>query len=114
MTLRFAGYAALFDRIDRGGDIVRQQILSPKTAPQFARKAETVVMDHGSGVLNIMYWRPKTVIELVVVNWWASNNLFVAKDAGVENYAVISVDNLNAEDIAKKIDACLAHFRKGA
>ncbi len=24
MTLRFAGYAALFDRIDRGGDIVRR------------------------------------------------------------------------------------------
>lgn len=24
MTLRFAGYAALFDRVDRGGDIVRR------------------------------------------------------------------------------------------
>lgn len=37
MSVRFAGYAALFDRIDRGGDIVRRgafaQSLGPGTLP---------------------------------------------------------------------------------
>ena len=32
MTLRFAGYAALFDKVDRGGDVIRKGAFARATA----------------------------------------------------------------------------------
>ena len=33
MSVRFAGYAALFDRVDRGGDVIRKGAFSGARAP---------------------------------------------------------------------------------
>ncbi len=33
MSVRFAGYAALFDRVDRGGDIIRKGAFAAASAP---------------------------------------------------------------------------------
>lgn len=94
-----------------GGSVHEQQGLTPETAPRYARQVETVIADHGSGVLNIMHWRVKNLIELVVDNWWTNNTLFVAPEAGVENIAVIDVDGLSADEIEAKLRTCLDVFQ---
>lgn len=93
-----------------GGEVVNQSELNTLSAPRFGRHAETVVGDHGSGILNIMFWRPTTVIELVVDRWWVNNSLFVAAGMGVRNFAVIEVDGLSVEEIGEKIQTCQELF----
>lgn len=93
-----------------GGRVERQASLSPFTAPNFASCVETVIMDHGSGGINAMFWRPKTLIELFTGNWWSNNNLFSAYHCGVKNHAVLNVDGVGEEEIQRKIKVTLAHF----
>ncbi|MBB4658177.1 glycosyltransferase 61 family protein [Parvularcula dongshanensis] len=93
-----------------GASVVRQETLSPETSRALAGGVETVIGDHGSGLLNMLHWRPKAVIELTVDGWWVNNNLFVAKQLGVEDYAVLPVDGLGAEEIEQRLQACLARF----
>lgn len=93
-----------------GGTIVSQGDLNTGTAHRFADEAETVIGDHGSGMLNIMFWRPKTVIELFVDNYWVNNTLFVAAAMGVQNMAVLRVDDLSAAEIETLITRCLEYF----
>jgi hypothetical protein len=60
----------------------------------------------------MLFWQPKTVIELFVDNWWVNNNLFVAKYCGVENYAVLAVDQLSKSQIEEKITDSLSYFQE--
>ncbi|MEM8770477.1 MAG: hypothetical protein AAGD92_02400 [Pseudomonadota bacterium] len=97
-----------------GGSIEKQEKLTAETAAQYAGGVDTVIADHGSGVLNIMHWRTKNLIELVVDQWWVNNSLFVAAECGVENIGVIDVDGLNSDQIEEKLRACLEYFAGGA
>lgn len=94
----------------KGGFVLRQAELTTETAADYTTHAETVIGDHGSGMLNIMFWKPRTVIELVTNKWWVNNTLFVAKGMGIENFAVIEVDNLTEAEIGEKIQGCLDFF----
>ncbi len=96
------------------GTVIRQLDLNTSTSDVYASRAETVIGDHGSGMLNIMFWRPKTVIELVVDNWWVNNSLFVAAGMGVENFGVIDVDGLSSDEIGAHIVACQNYFNTRA
>lgn len=93
-----------------GGQVVRQSDLNTQSAPRYARDAETVIGDHGSGLLNILFWQPKTVIELVVNDWWVNNTLFIAAGMGVKNFGVIRVDGLTSNEIGEKIRMCQEFF----
>ncbi len=57
-----------------------------------------------------MFWKPRTVIELVVNRWWVNNTLFVASAMGIKNFGVIEVDGLDTPQISEKIETCLAAF----
>lgn len=57
-----------------------------------------------------MQWRTKNVIELTRRDWWHSANLFIAKGAGVENYAVIAVDDLDETQLRTRIEGHLREF----
>lgn len=57
-----------------------------------------------------MFWRSKTVIELFVENYWVNNTLFVAAGMGVQNFAVLRVDDLTAKEIGGLITSCLDHL----
>jgi hypothetical protein len=97
-----------------GGKVVKQELLTTSTSGQYAPYADTVIGDHGSGMVNIMFWRPKTVIELVVGRSWVNNTLFIAKAMHIENFAVIEVDGLSGEEIGSSILRCLEYFSKRA
>ncbi|MFZ3585479.1 glycosyltransferase 61 family protein, partial [Loktanella sp. DJP18] len=93
-----------------GGRVVNQEDLNTETSHNYAEQAEIVIGDHGSGMLNILFWQPKTVIELVVDDWWVNNMIFTAYGMGVENFGVIRVDGLSADAIGELIKECLESF----
>ncbi len=96
------------------GTVVRQSDLNTSSSLMYAKHTETVIGDHGSGLLNILFWNPKTVIELVVDDWWVNNSLFVAAGIGVENFGVIRVDGLSSDEIGARIEACQDFFDRRA
>lgn len=93
-----------------GGRVVQQSVLTCNTAHLYEHQVETVIGDHGSGMLNILFWQPRNVIELVVGDWWVNNTLFVASSIGVKNFAVLRVDNLSGGEIMDLINKCITRF----
>lgn len=93
-----------------GGRVVNQVELNTETAHAYAEQTEVVIGDHGSGMLNVLFWKPKTVIELVVDDWWVNNTIFTAYGMGVKNFGVIRVDGLSADAIGALIEDCLESF----
>ncbi len=93
-----------------GGTVLEQKVLNVATAASYGRTMETVIGDHGSGLLNIMFWEPKTVIELVTRDWWTANTLFVAREMGIRRYGAIYVDGLSAGEIKAKLETVLARL----
>ncbi len=94
-----------------GGKVVKQADLNTGTAPAYAAQADVVIGDHGSGMLNTLFWQPRTIIELVVDDWWVNNTVFAAHGMGVENFGVIRVDGLSSVAIGDLIAECLDSFR---
>ena len=45
--LRFAGYAAIFDRVDRGGDVVRAGAFGPDAEGKLAATGVPLLWQHG-------------------------------------------------------------------
>ena len=45
--LRFAGYAAIFDRVDRGGDVVRAGAFGPDAEGKLAAAGVPLLWQHG-------------------------------------------------------------------
>jgi len=93
-----------------GGDIFDARKSSPATFDEMAVNMETVIADQGSAVFGVMHWRTKNVIELARRGWWHNANLFIAKGAGVENYAVIVVDGLDKQTLRMRIEGHLKDF----
>ena len=83
---------------------------SPEKFTDLARHAQTVIADQGSALFGVMQWRTKNVIELTRRDWWHSANLFIAKGSGVENYAVIAVDDLDETQLRTRIEGHLREF----
>lgn len=93
-----------------GGDVFDARKASPELFNAMAQNMETVIADQGSALFGVMHWRTKTVIELTRRDWWHSANLFIAKGAGVQNYAVISIDDLDEAGLRARIEAHLVEF----
>ncbi|MEZ5894384.1 MAG: hypothetical protein R3C58_14730 [Parvularculaceae bacterium] len=93
-----------------GGKVFDTRQSSPDVFNEMAADMETVIADQGSALFGVMHWRTKTVIELTRRDWWHSANLFIAKGAGVQNYAVIAVDDLDEAALRARIEGHLREF----
>lgn len=93
-----------------GGEVFDARQSSPEKFDELAPQMETVIGDQGSALFGVMHWRTKNVIELTRRDWWHSANLFIAKASGVENYAVIAVDDLDEAALRARIDGHLRDF----
>lgn len=95
---------------DLGGAVFDTRQSSPDRFNAMAAQMETVIADQGSALFGVMHWRTKNVIELTRRDWWHSANLFIADGAGVENYAVIAVDDLDEAALRQRIEEHLRNF----
>jgi hypothetical protein len=93
-----------------GGGVFDTRQSSPDAFNEMAPDMETVIADQGSALFGVMHWRTKNVIELTRRDWWHNANLFIAKGAGVENYAVIAVDDLDESALRTRIEGHLCEF----
>lgn len=93
-----------------GGDVFDARQSSPDRFNAMAAEVETVIADQGSALFGVMHWRTKNVIELTRRDWWHSANLFIAHASGVENYAVIAVDDLSEAALRQRIEGHLRDF----
>ncbi len=93
-----------------GGSVFDARQSSPAQFDKMTLDTETVIADQGSAIFGVMHWRTKTLIELARRDWWHSANLFIAKGAGVENYAVIAVDDLDEAALRARIEGHLREF----
>lgn len=88
-----------------GGKIIRTANAALETFVDAGAEAETVVMDHGSAGYNMLYWRPRRVIELVSDDWWINAFLFFSHAIGVRDYTIIRSD---IDGVSEKLNAALA------
>ncbi|MEO1135271.1 MAG: hypothetical protein AAFW68_01510 [Pseudomonadota bacterium] len=95
---------------DLGGEVFDARQASPDRFNDMAAQMETVIADQGSALFGVMHWRTKNVIELTRRDWWHSANLFIADGSGVENYAVIAVDDLDEAALRTRITGHLQDF----
>ncbi|WP_165070298.1 glycosyltransferase 61 family protein [Paludisphaera rhizosphaerae] len=76
-----------------GGRVVMARETSLDEYIRLAEHAETVVADHGSAICNILYWKPKRVVELFSTAWWNPYFLFFAHAHGVPSYRLMNIDD---------------------
>ncbi|WP_425410137.1 hypothetical protein [Hyphococcus sp.] len=93
-----------------GGFVFDARHAAPDKFNDMAPQMETVIADQGSALFGVMHWRTKNVIELTRRDWWHSANLFIAKASGVENYAVIAIDDLDEAALRNRIEGHLREF----
>ncbi len=93
---------------ERGGLVLRTAEASLDDYLAAANSAETVIFDHGSAGYNMIYWRPKRVIEIVSDAWWMNAFLFFADAIGNEDYRIIRSDMGNKARVAAKLSEALA------
>jgi capsular polysaccharide biosynthesis protein len=94
-----------------GATIVRARETSLDQYRELAAEAETVVADHGSAMCNIVFWNTKSIIELFTDDWWNSCFLMLGWAAGVEDYALVRVNNTTPESIGQRIAQHIDSFR---
>lgn len=87
-----------------GGTVIDQEAFSPEFSKQVASSCDIVIMDHGSGGTNIMYWKPSLVVELYVDRWWNHNTLFVSDALQDGKHAVLDVEALSAGKLREKLE----------
>ena len=98
---------------DCGGHVLRTAETSLDDYLAASSSAETVIFDHGSAGYNMVYWRPKRVIEIVSDAWWMNAFLFFANAIGVEDYRIIRSDLGDKAQVAAKLVEALTRFAPG-
>ncbi len=91
-----------------GGLVLRTAETSLDQYMDAASSAETVIFDHGSAGYNMIYWRPKRIIEIVSDAWWMNAFLFFADAIGARDYTIIRSDHGRKARIAEKLSQALA------
>lgn len=89
----------------RGGKVLRTCNAALEDYIAMGKYAETVVMDHGSAGYNMIYWKPRRVIELVSDDWWMNAFLFFSNAIGVNDYTIICTDRGDHDSISARINA---------
>ena len=93
-----------------GGDVFDTRDASPEKFDALAPEMETVIADQGSALFGVMHAQTRNVIELAEDDWWHSANLFIANGSGVQNYAVIHINNKSATQLRDQITTHLRDF----
>lgn len=88
----------------RGGTVLRTAEASLDDYLKAGQQAETLLYDHGSAAYNMVYWRPRRIIEFASDDWWMSSFLFFANASGIRDYTIISTDRPGA---AERLNAAL-------
>ena len=88
----------------RGGTVLRTADASLEDYLMAGEQAETLLYDHGSAAYNMVYWRPRRIIEFASDDWWMSSFLFFANASGVRDYTIICTDRPGA---AERLNAAL-------
>ncbi|WDI32650.1 hypothetical protein PUV54_05500 [Hyphococcus flavus] len=91
----------------RGGRVLRTKDAELEDYLNAAQSAETLLFDHGSAAYNMVYWRPKRIIEFVSDAWWMNSFLFFADASGVRDYSILCSDQHDAEELSKRLHAML-------
>jgi hypothetical protein len=97
-----------------GGVVFDARQADPRRFEDLAETTETVIADQGSALFGVMQWRTRSVIELAHSWWWHNANLFIANGAGVENYAVIHLDETSESQLGDRIAGYVKDFAKRA
>ncbi|MHA7873097.1 MAG: glycosyltransferase 61 family protein, partial [Hyphococcus sp.] len=69
--------------------------------------ADTVLYDHGSAAYNMVYWRPRRIIEFVSDAWWMNSFLLFAYAAGVRDYTTVLTDRRSDADLRLLLEKTL-------
>lgn len=101
---------AVIEKVVRaaGGLVLRTAEVGLDDYLAAASSAETVVFDHGSAGYNMIYWRPKRVVELVSDAWWMNAFLFFADALGVNDYTIIRSDLGGKKRVESQLKDALA------
>lgn len=91
----------------RGGRILRAAETDLADYLSAAQDAETVLFDHGSAGYNMIYWRPRRIIEFASDAWWMNAFLMLADAMGVNDYTIIRSSLGSPEEVAAKTAAAL-------
>lgn len=96
-----------------GGQTLLTARLGPEDYIAAGGRAETVIADHGSAMINLLYWNTRNVIEIVTDGWWGPGMMSLARSCGVRNYAIVRVSGDVASDLARIAD-WIRQFRTSA
>jgi len=72
-----------------------------------ASEAETVVVDFGASLFNLLMWNTKKVIVLFTDDWWDGFFLFLSQALGIDHRILIRVDNITRAELRHQL---LAHL----
>ena len=73
-----------------------------------AAEADTVIADHGAAMFNLLYWRSRSVIELVPDNWWDGCFVFLSAALGIRLHETLNFSDLDKTALKERITAHLA------
>lgn len=92
---------------DHGGMVLRTGDASLEDYLAVAQYAETLIFDHGSAAYNMLYWRPRRIIEFASDQHWMNAFVNFSDAVGVRDYTIIRSDLGSPEDVAAKTAAVL-------
>lgn len=95
---------------DLGAKIVYTRETCYEDYLAIANEAETVIADHGAAINNLLFWKTKNVIELYTNNWWTNCFLFLSHALGVQNHALVCVDNRDKAALREHLICHLKQF----
>lgn len=91
-----------------GGKVITTGDYGHEDFLALADTAETVIADHGAAMFNLLYWRSKSVIELVPDNWWDGCFVFLSAAVKVRLHETLNFSDLDKQALKARIEAHLA------
>lgn len=93
-----------------GGRTLLTARLSPQDYIDAGDFVETVVADHGSAMVNLLFWNCRNVIEVATDGWWGPGMMSLARSCGVRNYAIVKLGDEPTGDL-RRIEAWVRRFQ---
>jgi capsular polysaccharide biosynthesis protein len=91
-----------------GGKVIRTATAEKDEYLTLSIAADIVIADHGGAMMNLIFWRPRVIIEIVERGFWNNCFVFLAAACGAEYYAVIISTGRTQREIE---DLILQHIK---
>ena len=100
-------YSDLMGRVveDMGGTVVATSAAGLDDYLALSRQADIVVADHGAAMMNVMFWRPRVMIELIDDSRWDTCFAFLSQACGIGYHGVIKGSGLDPDGLRAKLTA---------